>query len=193
MKEEIWKPVKGFETFYEVSNLGRVQSLDRIVRHKPNRQAHNGCFQLRKGRVLKPSNVGKPSKDGKYYKRVTLVRHDGGKTYWRLHRLIAETFIPNPENKPEVNHINGIKDDNRVENLEWVTSQENSQHAIENGLQLLGGSNHPMSKLTENLVLEIRKLYDEDGVGTVELSRRFNVCRSTIGNIVNRKSWNHVE
>lgn len=104
--EEIWKTIPGYEDYYEVSNLGRVR-------------------RIKTGYILKPS--------GKEYLEVCLSKHNKQR-YFYIHRLVATAFLPNPENKPEVNHINGKKGDNRVENLEWFTRQENIQHAWKTGL-----------------------------------------------------------
>ena len=109
MNEEIWKPIKGFENLYEVSDLGRVRSLTRYKK------------------ILKPI----PNKFG--YGFVTLYKNKKA-IRKAVHRIVAETFIPNLENKREVNHISGVKTDNRVCNLEWNTSQENRLHAIKNNL-----------------------------------------------------------
>lgn len=108
---EEWKPVVGYEGLYEVSSLGRVRSLDRYVKN-------NYSYWLRKGKVLSPEK----NKDG--YLLVSLCCN--GKRYLRtVHRLVAEAFIPNPDNLPEVNHINEDKSNNRVENLEWCTRKYN--------------------------------------------------------------------
>ena len=116
MSNEIWRPVVGYEGLYEVSNLGRVRSLDRWVNN-------NGSLVLLKGKykLLTP--------DVKGYLRTHIRKNNKGKPY-KVHRLVAEAFIPNPDNKPEVDHINTDKKDNRVENLRWVTAKENSDNPL---------------------------------------------------------------
>lgn len=106
--EEIWKNIKGYEGLYQVSNLGRVKSLD---------YRHTG-----KEKVL---TVG--IKDG--YFIVNLWKNRRGKTT-KVHRLVAEAFLPNPENKPHIDHVNTDRTDNRVENLRWCTIQENNNNPI---------------------------------------------------------------
>lgn len=122
--KEIWKDIDGFEGYYQVSNLGRVRSLDRVVKQ------FNGkgiAKKKTKGRVLTTT------KQTQGYSQIGLCK-DGTQKSYRLNRLVANAFIPNPENKPEVNHIDGNKDNNRVDNLEWATSAENKQHSLKTGL-----------------------------------------------------------
>ena len=116
--EEIWKDIKGYEGLYQVSNLGRVRSLDRYVRHKKI-----GSIRLLKGKIMSPTVSSSTG-----YLVTTLYNKGKGKQV-TIHRLVAEAFIPNPIEKTEINHINGIRDDDRVENLEWVNRSENQLHA----------------------------------------------------------------
>lgn len=111
-----------------------------------------------------------------------------GKGYL-IHRLVAQSFIPNPKNKKFVNHKNGIKKDNRVENIEWCTRKENENHAFETGLKNSTGSENVMSKLDESTVLQIKKRANE---GAVILAKEFGVHRATIQRIFNGKIWCHV-
>lgn len=118
---EIWKDIKCYENLYQVSNLGRVRSLDHY--------GSNGVSMiLYRGKILKPWFDGRGN-----YLQVTLSKDNKHKKH-QVHRLVAETFLPNIENKREVNHKNAIKTDNRLDNLEWVTSKENKEHAKAMGL-----------------------------------------------------------
>jgi hypothetical protein len=123
--EELWEDISGFEGHYQISSYGRVKSCDRILPHKTY-----GTWHIRE-RMLKQHMSG-PS-DNKYYE-VMLHVGEGNMVAKKIHRMVAEAFIPNPLNKPEVNHIDGNKANNRVDNLEWVTGQENVDHAWRTGL-----------------------------------------------------------
>jgi len=161
---EHFKKIKGYKN-YLVSDRGRV-------------------FSFYTNKVLKPGK----DKDG--YLHVILYKNGVRKKH-RIHRLVALVFIPNPENKPTVNHIDGCKTINHADNLEWCTHSENSQHGYDTGL-MQKGSKHGMSKLDESQVLEIRKLYATGDYYQKDLAKIFDVSRRLIGLIINRKNWKHI-
>lgn len=117
--QEIWKDIEGYEGSYQVSNLGRVRSLTRKVK------TFNG-FRLTKGKLLKPL------KTNRNYFRVDLKRNQKDK-YVSVHRLVAEAFLPNPNNLPEVNHKDSNPSNNNVKNLEWCTQSHNIKYAYKYG------------------------------------------------------------
>lgn len=122
MGEEVWKDVVGFEGLYQVSNLGRLKGLPRRVNN------HKGFIQLGE-RYLSGHQITKG------YIQVQLSSRPN-RVQKLIHVLVATAFIPNPNNYPQVNHINGDKADNRAENLEWVTQSENIKHAYRTGLNI---------------------------------------------------------
>ena len=122
----------------------------------------------------------KPQPNGKGYLRVGI-----GKKLMFVHRLVAEMYVPNPDNKPQVNHIDGDKTNNRADNLEWVSNLENRSHAVDSGLQV-HGERCPWAKLTKDDVLAIRA--DEDATIT-ELAKRYGVSRAAIRCVRQFKTW----
>ena len=119
MSEEVWKDVVGYEDRYQVSNMGRVRSKD-IVLHKLD-----GKTEFRKGRIVK----FQLTKDG-YHQYLFSNGTNKPRKLMRIHRVVAMAFIPNPLNKPCIDHINTIRNDNRVENLRWCTQSENNKNPI---------------------------------------------------------------
>ena len=118
MVEEIWKDIKEFEGRYQISNYGRVKTLKKFVNNNP-KSKEIGYYT--KEKILKPFY------NPKGYQLVRLYKNNHNYTK-KIHRLVAKAFIPNLENKPQINHIDGNKKNNNVNNLEWVTNQENQTH-----------------------------------------------------------------
>lgn len=125
MQDEYWVQIAGYEGLYEVSNCGRVKSLDRVIF---NSGTPNGLYTV-KGRILTQRINNK--RNG--YCELSLHK-DGKEKRYKVHRLVAEAFLPNPDNLPEVNHIDGNKENNNVKNLEWCTSKQNKEHGWNTGL-----------------------------------------------------------
>lgn len=126
----------------------------------------------------------KPQLNGKGYLRVGI----GGKLYF-VHRLIAEKYIPNPNNLPQVNHIDGNKTNNCVNNLEWCSNLKNRKHAVKNKLHLMGES-CPWAKLKEKDVIEILQ---NRTMSSKELAQKYNVSRGTIEDIKHCRIWKHLK
>ena len=126
------------------------------------------------------------------YYMISISTKNKSKPY-RVHRLLAEAFIPNPEKKPHINHIDGNKLNNQISNLCWVTHKENMQHAFKTGLANNTGSKNGMSKLTEDQVIKIKRLLSE-GVSQYKIAKIIGgISRSAIMNIKNRNQWKHIK
>lgn len=128
-------------------------------------------------------------KDG--YKQVNMYVGNEKKTL-KVHRLVAETYIPNPENKPQVNHKNGIKTDNWVGNLEWATPLENTTHSIETNLRNTQGIHNASAKLTNEQIVEIREKYVPRKYTYKMLAEEYGVSETHISRILNKQNWGHI-
>lgn len=176
--EEIWKDIKGYEGIYKISNFGKIKSLERKI-------GINGGYFINKEKILKPNQ------DSRGYPSVRL-RLNGVPILYRVHRLLAIAFIPNSENKPCVNHKNGIKSNNSLDNLEWCTQSENIRHAIDTGLKVSSkGEKHGRSKLTDIQVVDIKERLKK-GERNVSIAKTFNISRQTISEIKCNKIWKHL-
>lgn len=171
---EVWKAVVGFEGHYEVSNLGRVRSLDRIVEWRPPYK------RIFRGQLLKPRNHSAG------YATVNLT----GYKQAYVHRLVAAAFIGQPpEGMTDVNHIDGNKRNNRLDNLEYCDRQRNMEHAIANGLSDNSGENNGMAKWTQ---AHIQRAYDLVASGAT-IAKAAMVCGMSVESvrmIVRGKRWN---
>lgn len=179
MLSENAKDIPGYEGLYAVTEDGRVYSHSRVVK------ASHGSTQLRKGRWLKQHE----NNNGYLYLPLTV---DGVRTVWLVHRLVAMTFVSNPDCKPNVNHIDNNPKNNNASNLEWCTQRENMRHCSSQGrvrVPALKGEMNPISKLSPSQVVEIKK---SKNVKQRDLAKKYNVSQTVIHNILSGKSWGHV-
>lgn len=164
---EVFTDIPGYEG-YQVSNYGRVKNN-------------------KTGKILKPYLT-------RGYLRVSLY-NDSGRKCKLVHRLVAEAFLPNPDNKSDVNHINGCKTDANVCNLEWITASENMSHAHQNGLRPkinTQGEKNGFSKLTEIQVIQIKQLLADGKYTQKTIGSQFNVSKHTIKDIKSGRRWRHI-
>lgn len=161
---EVWKDVKGYEGLYQVSNLGQIKSLGRWVKHT--------------GWRFEEEKILKPSKTNAGYLYVQLSKNSIGKKF-KVHRLVAEAFIPNPDNLPTINHRNENKCDNRADNLEWMTVKDNSNYGSRNKNLSKTLLNHP-TKSKPVIQYTIDGVFIKEWPSVSEVKRAYNFDNSTI-------------
>lgn len=160
---ELWKEIKGYEGFYEISNKGNVRNF-------------------------KTKYILKQFTNNKGYNYVHLSVNYKGKAI-SVHRLVALNFIDNPENKPQVNHINGIKTDNRIENLEWVTCSENITHSYKNGMQRMKWDKELIRRNAKSHYKKVRNIEKNIIFDSVsEASKVLNVNISSLSSCLHKKN-----
>lgn len=179
MLSENAKDIPGYEGFFAATSDGRIYAHSKVVK------ASHGSTQLRKGRWLKQHENNK----GYMYVPLTV---DGVRKIWLVHRLVAITFLSNPEGKPNINHIDNNPKNNNLSNLEWCTQNENMNHCSSQGrakIPALKGEMNPLSKLSYEQVVEIKK---SKGIKQRDLAKKYCVSQTVIHNILSGKSWGHV-
>jgi hypothetical protein len=164
--EEYWKDVIGYENDYEISSSGNIRSKERY------RKNRNG-YMLVKSQIIKPHNHPKG------YLRITLARNNTKANFF-VHRLVAQAFIPNLENLPQINHKDGNKKNNSIENLEWCDNNYNRYHAVVNNLH------------STLLKKEDVKYIRESSQNSYELANLFKVTRQHINRIKRKRFWKHI-
>lgn len=174
MSEET-KPVLGYEGLYSVSKSGKVYSHRVLTNLKRNRRTHKKSF------IVDPNSFIelKQSLKTRGYYVVTLYDQKGNRKYKYVHRLLAQAYIDNPHFLPEVNHKNGIKSDNSLDNLEWCTHRYNAIHAAKTGLFKCYGEENAVSKLKNIQRVEIYDLYNTGKLSFRQIGLIFGVHKST--------------
>jgi len=180
MKER-WKDIKGYEGIYQISNMARVKSLGREQRVKLNNNITS---------AFRPEKIIKVSINTDGYLTLCLTKNYFKKTV-KIHRLVAIHFIKNKYNKPYVNHKDGNKLNNSIENLEWCTYQENLKHAMMHGLRA-NHERHGAAKLTKKEARLIRELRYSNKMKYKDLSEMFNVAQGTIQSILHNRTWQNI-
>lgn len=176
---EEWRVIPNYNGVYYVSNFGRVKSIDHYCKNRIGSGKQTG-------RILKQHKCYKG------YLRVSLSKNKIKKNY-SVHRLVAKSFCENPKNKPQVNHIDGIKDNNISGNLEWVTNSENQIHAIKNNLikHNIGAESHN-SKLSKSDVIEILNLRKKNKT-LKYIGNIYDISSTSVCNIINNKTYKNIK
>lgn len=172
---EQWKPIDGYEGYYEVSDMGRVRSIDRVV-------TRSGSIPvMRKGRILRPGK-------GNGYSFVTLQKN-GRSERRKISRLVCHAFNGNGDHiRNEVAHSDGDRSNDRACNLRWASRRENELDKISHGT-IMAGEKHGMAKINEKTVADIRHTRQKLGLSYLDLSKRFGISKSQVYRIANRKAW----
>lgn len=179
---EVWKDVVGYEGLYQISDTGKIKSIQRRYGN------YNG---MRRERIMKQ----RP--DSRNYINITLCKNGKHKSHW-VHRLVAQAFIPNLDNKHCINHIDNNPSNNSIENLEWCTHKENSQHSAIQG-RINRGEKNGSVKLKEIDIRFIRHLRQDFNLTHKQiteclfLSQGIKMDRKSIGDIINNIIWKHVK
>lgn len=176
---ETWKPIPGY-SLYEISDMGRIKTFN----------------WKNQGREA----IMRPAIDGGGYLRTMLKRDIDGKPHTiKVHRLVLIAFDRHPREDEQCNHINGIRTDNRLCNLEWVTHAENIQHSFRIGLSTNKGENNPAATITADKVIQIRKEYQygrkskhDGGPTKKQIAEEYGVSFEVIKNIVTGRTWKHL-
>jgi len=171
--EELY-PIIGYEELYAITKTGKLWAFPKTTTHNHKNPGHWINWRL----------------DGCGYPFTSLTK-DGVIKQPKLHRLLAEQFIPNPENLPQINHKNGIKTDFSLDNLEWCTASDNIKHAFKTGLKHQNGEANHRAKLSEKDIESI-KVMSKEGTKQFKIAEKFNVSRSAICNILKNKRWKHI-
>lgn len=180
MENEIWLPVKDFEGYYEISSKGRVRTCAIFIRHDGNFSEEGG--------YVKPHHRIRSTSINRYgYVQIKLCKLAKCRTL-TVHRLVAKAFIPNPNKYVQVNHKDGVKTNNSVDNLEWISSSGNIKHAYDTGLIVaVKGENHHKAKLTLQKVADIKILLETNSIKSI--AKQFNVSPTTIADIKHKRTW----
>ena len=173
--EEIWKPIKNYETLYEVSNLGNIKSYDKYI---PNR---HGTKTFKKSKLISSCN------NGNGYLQVKLSKNGKRKAFY-VHRLVCDAFLGNLDSNLEVNHIDCDKSNNKLDNLEIISHKENMIHAYNNNLLYP----HFNFKINETIAKEIKKLYMIDNLKQYEICKKLQLSKSIVQGVCSGKTWKHV-
>lgn len=171
MAGEQWRDIKGYHGHYQVSSRGRVKSVERYI------------WMGAGWRIVRPRIL---TQGGRRYRLVVLSREGKTKTF-KVHRLVAAAFIPNPMNCPQVNHMDGNKRNNEAINLEWVTHLENEEHARVSGLKA-SGERHGNAVLCRNDVKSIRRMLAK-GQSVRQLALQYGVAWGTVQHIRDGLTW----